>query len=490
MDRSVSIEIPTSEKGIPLSDFLLRKGIFLPSPCGGRGVCKKCKVKVISGKFLSADDGLTPLLPDENGDILACRALCPREGGEIVVDQHVPTAELSIKAADYSGMVNAALDVGTTTLNMSFLTESGCILATFSSLNSQSAYGSDVISRISKSGKYLSEMQSCVLQTVKKAADEFCKVFDDTCFSELIVAGNTTMIHLFCGVSPEGMGSYPFTPAFTKRCEMTGRELGLPFEYVTLLPSASAFIGSDVICGAELCKMADMDEPSLLIDIGTNGEMILCTGKKRGNRPLAASAAAGPAMEGANISCGMGGISGAISRVQLVNGMIMFSTVDGGKPIGICGCGLIDLIACLLDLEIIDETGYIESAFTIENTPVSLTQKDVREFQLAKSAIRAGIDILLDTANLKPSDICSVYLAGGLGYYISVPSAVRTGLLPREFLSVTKAVGNTSLMGASECINESFKSLIDETANRIETVNLNDSPRFTSLFADYMMFLL
>ena len=482
-----TVVIPRGSGGQRLADLLRGIGADMSLPCGGHGVCRKCRVRVIRGRFLSVSDGVTPLLPDENGYILACRAITTDDGGEIEIYQNAGRT-LKKLAPSYFGAVDAALDLGTTTLNMRFLSESGDILAEMSALNPQSAYGADVITRISKSKKHLFDLQRLVFSEVKNTADEFAAEYKNICFNKLTVAGNPTMLHIFRGISPESMGAHPFTPAFTDCTVIDGGDLGLPFESVVLLPCASAFIGADAVCGAVFCGMTKLSKPSLLIDIGTNGEMILCTGALSESRLFAASAAAGPALEGANISCGTGGVAGAIDRVTPVNGRLAYTTVDAAPPTGICGGGLVDLIACLLDQGEIDETGRMDGTFKFDGTNVYLTQEDVREFQLAKSAIRAGLDILLKAAGLKPSDVGHVFIAGGLGYYIGIPSAVRTGILPREFLPIAKAVGNTSLSGACACVNDRRLKEVCDTAKKIKAVELNGCADFAPLFAKHMMF--
>ena len=214
------------------------------------------------------------------------------------------------------------------------------VLATASTLNPQSGFGADVMSRIAASeAGHLEAMQKIVLAAV---SDLLHLLFDkaglsyQTPVQEMTVSGNPTMLHIFSGVSPAGMGRYPFTPAFLETRILLGKELGISCERVILLPSASAFIGSDVLGGALTEDMLHKDEPTLLLDIGTNGEMLLCTGNQRGNLLYATSAAAGPALEGANISCGMGGVSGAVCKIEYIKGdsAPVFDTVNDEKPKG------------------------------------------------------------------------------------------------------------------------------------------------------------
>lgn len=489
------IKIPATDKRKRLSELLREQGVFLSSPCGDRGICGKCRVRVTEGELFSQDG--SPVYPDENGFVLSCRVFC--SGGEFEIDTDGGFTFESVSCTN--GDVNAALDLGTTTLAMKFVSPEKESLWEISLLNPQRAFGSDVITRIEKSRERLSEMQNCVLGEVKRAAEEFLRISPAAKLRKLTVAGNPTMLHIFCGISPDTLGVYPFTPVFTETKRLTGEDAGLPFDEVILLPSASAFIGSDALCGALVCDMLSLPEPSLLIDVGTNGEIILSTGRKNGNRLFAASAAAGPALEGASISCGVGGVSGGVSRIKETGNGLVFSTVNDEKPVGLCGSGLIDLVACLLEKEIIDETGYMEEDFVLcgshktksgvslsGTTPISLTQKDVREFQLAKSAIRAGIDVLLNGAGLSLGDVSHVFIAGGLGYYTDLYSAVKTGLLPREFSGKMTAVGNTALSGALLCLDEDALLTLSEITESVTSVELNSSPDFLSLFTEYMTF--
>ncbi len=525
MDKEIQIiKIPSAASGEQLRSFLAQRKIFLSAPCGGRGVCGKCRVKVISGHFISRKDGEI-LKPDTEGYILACQAICSDCESEIglpvfsgdgltVLDEQSEQAVDSKGSSTVNGSIEhdgVALDIGTTTIAAARVdTKSGKVRTSVSCLNPQQMYGADVISRIeaAKNGK-LYDMQSCVLDAVRTLLNQLFDLSEKT-IDNLVVAGNATMLHLFCGISPEGMGAYPFTPAFTDAKKMKGDELGLSVKNITLLPSVSAFVGGDISSGMLVCGMGSSDYPALLLDIGTNGEMVLDTGKNNGNRLIATSTAAGPALEGANLSCGIGGVEGAVSRVIKENGNLVYRTIGDKEPSGICGCGLIDLCACLLDDESIDETGYLEDdpyvlagmhrsdKGTDENaeTRVYLTQKDIREIQLAKSALRAGIEALLDYAQTDVDSFVKaggrVYIAGGLGYYIDPTNAVRIGLLPPRFIEnkdTVSAIGNSALSGAVKVLGDSSAlSRICELAHECLTIELNKSQTFNDGFIEYMMF--
>lgn len=512
MTNDTILIIPPEAEGKRLSDYLNLQGHAFSAPCGGRGVCKKCRVKVVSGTFGTVGAPEQPLLPDQDGFVLACQAVCPAEGASIVKPDHTGGGlvdfedETSAKSTVLSDNIGVALDIGTTTLAAALVDcESGQVLGSASRLNPQQSFGADVISRISacKDG-HLEEQQHVILQATNAMIGQLRKSAGfDGAIRKLTVSGNTTMLHLFCGVSPVSMGEYPFTPAFTETKYLSGKELGLDADEVIVLPSASAFIGSDIIGGILVSGLTQLEEPSVLMDLGTNGEMALCTGTKNGGRLITTSTAAGPALEGATISCGMGGVSGAVSMVKSEGDTVKYRTIGDAPAIGVCGCGLIDMMAYLLEAEIIDDVGYLdEDPYTLSGvqktedgllpegeTAVSLNQKDVREFQLAKSAIRAGFEALVDHAGLTPEEIGHIFVAGGLGYYWDTASAAKVGILAEEVLPAVKAIGNSSLAGAIRCLtNPESVEILAQYASGCESFELNKSPVFNDGFIEYMMF--
>jgi uncharacterized 2Fe-2S/4Fe-4S cluster protein (DUF4445 family) len=314
---------------------------------------------------------------------------------------------------------------------------------------------------------------------------------------EVLVAGNPTMLHLFIGVDPTGIGSYPFTPAFVETKYFAGADIGIDAPRVRLLPSISAYLGSDVSAGILACEMDKTKETQLFMDLGTNGEIVL----SHNGKLYAASTAAGPALEGANLCCGMGGVAGAIDRVWREGGQLHFTTVEGATARGICGSGLIDLIALLLDEGILDETGafseecdsplfhHLEDDCFYLTPDVYLSQDDVRQFQLAKAAIAAGVKALVAHCGVKMDEIARVFLAGGLGYYMSPASASRTGLLSPSLLSRTQIVGNTALAGARLCfLQEENQTALDTLCKETETVELSFSPVFSQAYIENMGF--
>lgn len=524
-----NIFIPPDAAGMRLIDWMIKNNHSITADCGGRGTCGKCRVKVIHGEFLrysnrgTAQDDALLYKPDAKGTILACRALCP-PGGAIIIPPEITASGLithSHPTAARKGFgatgYGIALDIGTTTLAATLLNrETGEIIDTHSCLNPQRSYGADVISRIKacRDG-HLNDLCNLIRTKTSEIINIFAAKNPGISPVLLCVSGNTTMLHIFCGVSPDGIGSYPFTPVFTERKDILGVQIGLPIEHITVLPSAAAYIGSDITGGILASGMLELDGASLLVDIGTNGEMVLCTGRLNGARLIAAATAAGPALEGANISCGVGGIPGAVSHVLLDNSVyprLTYKTIGDKAPAGICGCGLIYLISTLLDTRSIDETGFMEegeyplcgvpssTALHISEdgnsihmpdslTPVVLTQKDVREFQLAKSALYAGFFCLLDYAELTVDKLERIYIAGGLGYYMNISSAVRTGLLPSAPYEKFSVVGNASLAGAELSLGDvGAIDRISVISEKVRVLDLNTLPLFSDLFMQNMTF--
>jgi uncharacterized 2Fe-2S/4Fe-4S cluster protein (DUF4445 family) len=363
------------------------------------------------------------------------------------------------------------------------------VLDTYSELNDQRVFGADVMSRIhaARNGK-TGELFALINRQTEKLLNRFLRKQGMESLARLTVSGNTTMLHLFTNTDPSGMGELPFTPVFLESRQFTGKELSLPAEQVTLLPSIAAFIGGDIVAGLAALDILAGADNALLVDIGTNGEMALF----HGGHIYCCSTAAGPAFEGAEISCGMGSVPGAINKITLKEGKPAFTTIGGGEPKGVCGCGLIDAIALMLQGGIIDETGALEDAhaegFAIA-PGIALINRDIRQYQLAKSAILSGILILCKNAGLSPQDISTVFIAGGLGFFIDKENAVATGLFPREFLTKMAVCGNLSLQGAMRCLGEpGFLDACGKVIAASRCIDLAADPAFMDEFAANMLF--
>jgi uncharacterized 2Fe-2S/4Fe-4S cluster protein (DUF4445 family) len=404
-----------------------------------------------------------------------------------------PSLRKSLAGASHSGKVSRAgiaIDIGTTTVSARIINlETGEVLNTLSALNEQRIYGADVMSRIgvAREGR-TGEVYRRINAQCRSLIDMLLKSCGLNTASELVVAANTTMLHLLTNTDPSAMGEIPFKPVFLEEREFSGAEMNLPVEKVRLLPSISAFVGADIVSGIAFLEMCGKNESSLLIDMGTNGEIALFNK----GRIYCCSTAAGPALEGAGISCGVGSIDGAINRITVKDGALHIETINGEEPAGICGSGLIDAVALMLERGVIDETGAFvdegQKLFPIAGT-ISISNADVRAFQLAKSAIVSGIKILCKSAGLSPEDVNRIYVSGGLGFHIDQESAFRTGLLPVEFRDRITVSGNTSLAGAERCIRSpAFMEQCRNITAISEVIELAAIPEFMYEFSENILF--
>lgn len=426
-----------------------------------------------------------------------------------------------IEAGNTQGnLYGVAIDIGTTTL-AAYLYDLNRRerLNTASMLNPQKKYGDDVISRIdyqAKSQDHAGEMADLIRTALNELIERLIqgRGLKSTDIYLITVAANTTMIHLLMQLPAIYLARAPFIPATVSMLCLTPEQLDLtmnPQGRVLILPGVSAYVGSDTVAAVLSSGMHRQEEVTLLVDIGTNGEIVL------GNKDFlyACSAAAGPAFEGANISCGTGGVEGAISEVTIdPEGNILIRTIGGKAPVGICGSGLIDTIACMLDFGILDDTGRIsdrdglddkaqkftdrlievngQPAFllqTVQGQKLYVTQKDIREVQNAKAAIMAGITVLIREAGLTMDNIRRIYLAGGFGSFMQIHSAVTVGLLPRQLESRIHIIGNAAGAGAIQAMlcREELMAACD-ISSRIKYLELSSRPDFVNEYTGNMLF--
>ena len=464
-----------------------RSGVIISAPCGGRGRCGKCRVRLLEGQ-VSGDT------PDAENTVRACAAVpvsditiaCSAE--EFSVNGKLPAAAAENRPA----RAGIALDIGTTTVSARLVDlDTSTALDTISELNDQRPFGADVMSRIgaAKSGK-TEELFTLINRQTERIIKSFKERWDIPKIEKLAVSANTTMLHFFLNIDPSSMGELPFTPVFLEEKELKGEALSLSVEDVTVLPSIAAFIGADISAGLTALDIENVPGPSFFIDIGTNGEMALCSN----GSIYCCSTAAGPAFEGAEISCGIGGVKGAISGVKPAEGGaegLSLTTIGSVPPVGICGSGLVDAVAVMLRQGAIDETGFMPAmAKEFSLAPgVSITGRDIRQFQLAKSAILSGIRILCRNGGLRPADIKSVFVAGGFGFYVNKQNAVASGIFPGEFLDAITVCGNLSLQGAEESLTaEGFLGRCKRIIGQCAVIDLAADPAFTDEFAENMLF--
>lgn len=453
-------------------EALQEAGIYIPALCAGRGTCGKCKVLLENGEYLACktyaeSDILLELSEGDEQEILV-------EGVKAAASKSIDKQteqeeEYFDESKEREEKLFIAVDIGTTTIAMALVGEiSGEVKDTFAALNRQRMHGADVISRIAAANNgQLEELHKLILEDlhqgiVKLTQDGRLEV------TKLIIAANTTMVHLLMGYSCESLGRHPFSSEHLDRIETTLKEMtvkdkplikqkdeddkaDLP---VIILPGISAFVGSDITADILICPGFFEEGISLLLDMGTNGEMVI--GNK--DRLIAASTAAGPAFEGGNITCGTGSIPGAISQVKMMNRRAVIGTIGGKQPpVGICGTGIIEAIAELKKNRLMEADGALKPPYDRSGFPlwtassgekVAIYQQDIRQLQLAKGAIRAGMEQLMEAFGCRPQEVDKVYLAGGFGTKLPIEAAIEIGLFPAEFRGKIESIGNGALLGA------------------------------------------
>lgn len=491
------------ERGSPLQDALFAHGVEFP--CGGRGLCKGCKIKVLAGSLPITPEDQQRLSPAEltGGWRLACQARAAA-GLRIELGQWEAPVLTDNTRFDFSPQegLGVAVDVGTTTIVAQLLDlENGEVLAVNTALNAQARHGADIMSRvefaIAEKGQALLQqlIREQIGGMIKELVREGALVYSpDTGAAnkpirQVALVGNTVMHHLFCGISVEPLSHYPFEPATTGLQHFAAEALNweLPQNtHVYFLPCMGGFVGSDILAGVLATRLHEAESLTALIDLGTNGEIVI------GNRDrlLCASTAAGPAFEGARISMGMRAATGAISEVHLEDGRLQCHVLGGTAPRGICGSGLVDAVAASLELNWIKPNGRLANGESLPLADrVSLTQWDIRELQLAKGAIAAGVELLLQLWPATRADVKVLHLAGAFGNYISQNSARRIGLLNFSPGQIS-AAGNTALLGAKLALfsaNEHGKAF-PELLRKVKHVSLHEDPRFQETYAEHMGF--
>lgn len=415
--------------------------------------------------------------------------------------------ELLDITTDVRDSLGIAIDIGTTTV-VSYLynLNTGAYVDVISDVNYQKNYGYDVISRIQHANKPkgLKELNYAIIQQLNQMINDLlCKNrLDSSQLDEIVVTGNTTMLHLLVGANPKNIGISPFTPVFTDTIYTSANDIGLTtkeFCKIIILPSIASYVGADIVSGMIYCNMEKSHLTELLIDIGTNGEIALLSKGKI----ICCATAAGPAFEGANISHGTGGVFGAINRVYNDDGILAYTTINDEPPVGICGSGIIDSISYLISNGYVDETGYLEGEDTIEvgnskavvianrqdGSSIYITQKDIREVQLAKGAIRAGVDTIVSEAGIRIEDIDIVHVAGGFGSFMDKESAINIGLLPENFKDKIRIIGNSAGKGAIKILlNQNYLRGCEEIRSTARYEELSNSVKFTNYYMEAMSF--
>jgi uncharacterized 2Fe-2S/4Fe-4S cluster protein (DUF4445 family) len=516
-DKEISIH-----EGAILLDAAGEAGIILTTPCGGKGTCGKCAVRlhpseqqVLACQYRVQSDLVVTVPPESRfyeHKILA-HGVAP--GSEIR-----PTIfHRYERLAGTGGIWGVAVDIGTTTVvaKLVDMTDGRC-LATQAVLNPQTRFGDDVVSRINygQAPEHLAELHKVIVDCINQLIRKLCRQvgIDESSLYEACIVGNTTMNHIFLQLPVEQLGRAPYRAWSVDAHDVPPEQVQMhmnPAGNVHCVENIAGFVGADTTAAALAVDMDLIEDRILLVDIGTNGEIVLGTRE----RLYAASCAAGPALEGARIKHGSRAADGAIEAV-VANDDIALDIIGNIPPRSICGSGLIDAVAVLLDLGIVDATGrfadrqtvaqklpksiasrLLESdgqpAFCLAREPhssrpgVILTQRDVREVQLAKAAIRAGIRILLNRFGMGDLDIDRMLLAGAFGNYIRPASAVRIGLLPNVPLDRIQSVGNAAASGAQILlISDECRERAAKLARRIQYIEIAHEKDFADIFADAM----
>ena len=466
--------------GSNLLQALNRAGIYLDAPCGGNGTCGKCSVMV-------------------NGtEVPACRTVVDRD-----VTVVLPKAAEHHILQDGIGFVHRmdplhkgnllAFDIGTTSVVCYLLDgKNGAELGKSSMLNPQAAFGADVISRIQAALRGdLQEMTNLIRKAMMKLVGNVCAESGVSAeeIGVVSVVGNPAMQQLFLGISPENLSRIPFAPVLTEAKVVPAKDFlpVCPNAQLLIIPDISGFVGADTIGCLLAAKLYEKEDITLLVDIGTNGEMVLGTQE----RMIACATAAGPALEGANIRFGMRGAEGAIDHVWLEEGNIRCSVIGGGEAKGICGSGLVDAVAVGLSLGLINQRGRIrtEDHMLHLSETVCLTQEDIRQVQLAKGAICAGITLLAKQLGVEVGDIQRVQLAGAFGSFLDPRNACRIGLFPQELQDRIEILGNAAGAGAKllTC-DRKLLPFAEELAGKVEFLELASLQTFPKTFAKAMLF--
>ena len=506
LPSDVEISVPN---GTLLSSAARAAGVFIDAPCGGNGTCGKCAVLHTQGgkqeRVLACQ---TIITQDSLVSFAHANSLNPLQSG---TERDVLFAPYQPDQFSVDGACFAAIDLGTTSIVCYLLDGStGEQIASVGMQNPQSAFGADVIARANHvlTSDDPKTLRNVVIRALNDLIATVTKESGRTVrqVTRVSIVGNTVMHHILLGLALEQLVRAPYLPFSREKCMFPARELELsvhPDALIFLPPVIGGFVGTDTVACLSATAFDRIAEPTLLLDIGTNGELVCTNGLRR----VCCSTAAGPAFEGANISCGMRAESGAIDHVWLSDGSLHLSTIQNTPARGICGSGLIELIALLVRTGTIDETGRFcsnaplsnrlltandgKASFLVAqgNLPITLSQKDVRELQLGKAAIRAGISVLLDSLSLDETQIKYVLLAGAFGSHLSPDALCDIGLLPEAFRGKVESIGNAAGEGAKLYLrNYPLFEASDPLARETDYIELSLSSAFTNYYIDAMSF--
>lgn len=507
--KNNSETIVSAPCGTLVSDILKDAGAAFSMPCGGNHRCGKCIVE-IEGSVSAMDEKEKKLLKNEGSEKKRLACFTKVLGDCIItLPQKDSNAAVEIEKKDLKAVQDEkcalVFDIGTTTVAGSvYGLEPFRLLCSLGELNAQRPFGGDVVSRIDYCCTNGTEnITSVIRKQLSRMAQELClkASVQENNIMRIAVTGNTTMLHIFAGLNPDTMAASPFTPRSLFGCCEPAVKYFSGFEEALIVfpPCIGPFLGADIVCAIAASAMTEKNENSFIADIGTNGEMALFTN----GRLCCCSTAAGPAFEGAGIEMGMPACDGAVDKFYLEDGQIKYRTIGEKEPTGICGTGLISAAALMLKTGIMDETGYIceeGHPFTelvdyddagisfVKFGPVKITQRDIRQLQLAKGAISAGIQTLMKECSVKAEEISSFYLCGGFGSYINPEDAAAIGLIPDSFKNVTHSLGNAAAKGAAIAAEHAGAESLKKLALSAEEIPLAENAFFMEKYIDAMNF--
>lgn len=492
--RTGNSEINVSARlGQSLAQVLKEQGIPFSLPCGGNHTCGACRLTV-RGKVTPPQPSERAFLSEgefQQGLRLAC--FC-RVAGDLRLDLTAGQAAPSILSwaplPDFTPTetgLGAAVDIGTTTVVVRLYDlQTREVLSEAMEENAQRVHGADVISRISACGQLGVERLSQLIGAQITRLAEVC--LRSSCqpapvLSQAVITGNSTMLHIYEGIDPAPLAVAPFRVPDCFGRPSAHSLLNAP---VYLPRCVGAYVGADAVCAALSSGMLSEEGPALLADIGTNGEILL---KKADGTLLCCSTAAGPAFEGAGISSGMPAAEGAVSAVSLEDGRVCHQVIGNGPARGLCGSGVLDALAVMKQASAMEPSGYLPQTYVIPGTSVSITQQDIRQIQLAKSAIYAGIKTLLHEAGLSERQVDRLYIAGGFGSRMNIQSAGEIRLLPSELLPRAVFAGNAALAGAAMMLMApAFRKKTEKLAEDAFELSLAASSYFMDSYVDSMSF--
>lgn len=580
-----------------LLNIIQEKKIGMEGPCGGRGTCGKCKIRIVKGEINQlTEDEASHLTKQEieKGIRLACQVKPQGDltvelledkniKHEILTEGYIPSLNINpmihkkaykiikqnfksdlsyeeiieevihqkiqnnnldllrllpeaIEQGEFTGVYlgddiigiepgntlseiyGIAVDIGTTTVVAALVNLTvGEEIASVSEINPQTEYGLDVLSRIafvSSNPKGLEILHKGIINCINRLILKLCQEnsIEVSSIYEIAVAANSTMMHLLLGINTNSIGKAPYTPVFKKAQNISAGSLCInisPFGRVYSLPSVSSFIGGDITAGIVVSKLSKADKNVLFIDIGTNGEIVI----SKAGQLYSCSCAAGPALEGMNISCGMRAAEGAIEGINIHEDKVNFKVIGNKIPVGICGSGILECISEIWRVGLIEKTGRIKKKDSaIESDPglehliieengkrkihiamgaveIYITQKDIRQVQLAKGAISSGFYALLNLMKIEMLDLQEVIIAGQFGKHLNVDSLIGIGIIPEALRDKITYVGNSSKSGAVMCLlSQQVREDIETIAKGVNYFELSTMEGYEKLFANCLSF--